>query len=197
MGNNPSAFKFAKEWHEEADETRVCLDKAAKRMKKWADTKRRDIQFQVGDKVMLKLLHNHFKSIRSMHKGLIRKYEGPFEVTKRVGRSAYQLDLPPRLKIHPVVHVSMLKEYNKDKEDLRRNFSKRAPPTMVTAFDKEVETIMADRDVRRWGVPCYKEYLIKWKGQPKEESSWEREDLLWQYEDKIRQYKEENTTRAS
>jgi hypothetical protein len=36
-GNNPSAYKFAKEWHEEADITRACLDKAAKRMKKWAD----------------------------------------------------------------------------------------------------------------------------------------------------------------
>ena len=159
--------------------------------------KRRDVQFQVGDKVMLKLLHNQFKSMRSMHKGLIRKYEGPFEIVKRVGRSAYQLDLPSRLKIHPVVHVSLWKEYHEDKDDERRNISKRAPPAVATAFDKEIETIMADRDVRRRGVPCYKEYLIKWKGLPEEESSWEREDLLWQFEDQIRRYKEESTMRTS
>ncbi|GJY20762.1 reverse transcriptase [Tanacetum coccineum] len=148
-GNNPSAFKFTKELHEEADETRACLDKDTKQMKKWDDTKRRDIQFQVGD------------------------------------------------KIHPVVHVSLLKDYNEDKEDKRRNVSKRALPVVATAFDKEVKRIMADRDVQRRGVPCYKEYLFKWKGQPKEESSWEREDFLWQFEDQIRRYKDESMTRVS
>ncbi|GJY04167.1 reverse transcriptase [Tanacetum coccineum] len=41
--NNPSGFKFTKELHEEANETRACLDKDEKQMNKWDDTKRRDI----------------------------------------------------------------------------------------------------------------------------------------------------------
>ena len=47
-GVNPSAHKFAREWHEEADITRACLDKAAKRMKKWADVKRRPKEWELG-----------------------------------------------------------------------------------------------------------------------------------------------------
>lgn len=196
-GNNPSAFKFVKEWHEQNDLARAYLDKASKRMKKWADKKRRNVDFKTGDKVMLKLLPNQFKSMRTMHKGLIRKYEGPFMITKRVGASAYHLELPKRLKIHPVVHVSMLKAYNEDTEDRERNNSKRAPTAVATEFNKRIESILADRVIRKRGVPSYKEYLIKWKGEHEEDASWEREDLLWQFEKDLEKYNEDNTTRAS
>ncbi|CAL8152894.1 unnamed protein product [Prunus armeniaca] len=46
---------------------------------------------------------------------------------------------------------------------------------MVTSFDKEVECIMAKREVRRKGVPRYFEYFVKWKGLPKSEGNWEEE----------------------
>ena len=55
-GPSPSAFKFAKGWHEKSDMARAYLAKAAKRMKKWADTKRRNSEFEEGDLVMVKLL---------------------------------------------------------------------------------------------------------------------------------------------
>ena len=144
-GSSPVAYKLAHEWHEEADITRACLDKAARRMKKWADTKRRSVEYSEGDMVMVKLLPNQFKSLRKVHKGLVRRYEGPFPVVKRVGKAAYQVQLPPRLKIHPVFHVSMLKPYHEDKEDPSRSESKRAPTAVVTEFDKEAECILADR----------------------------------------------------
>ena len=41
MGRSPAAFKFAKGWHKQAEIARSYLDKAAKKMKKWADKKRR------------------------------------------------------------------------------------------------------------------------------------------------------------
>lgn len=68
------------EWHEEADLAQASLNKAAKKMKKWADDKRRHVEFQVGDQVMVKLAPNQFKSLRKVHKGLVRRYEGPFPV---------------------------------------------------------------------------------------------------------------------
>nr|GEX73184.1 hypothetical protein CTI12_AA187700 [Tanacetum cinerariifolium] len=161
-----------KEWHEQVDMARASLDKATKRMKKWADKRRRHVEFEVGDQVMVKLLPQQFKSLRKVHKGLIRRYEGPFPVIGRVGKVSYRVQLPPKLKIHPVFHVSFLKPYHEDEEDPKRGVSKR-------------------------GVPSYKEYLIKWRDLPDSEASWEAEDLLWQFVDKIKRYHEDGTTRTS
>ncbi|KAJ4699844.1 Ty3/gypsy retrotransposon protein [Melia azedarach] len=196
-GRSPGAFKFAKAWHEQADLARAYLDKAAKKMKKWADKKRRDVEFQEGDLVMVKLLPQQFKSLRKVHKGLVRRYEGPFPIVKKVGKVSYRVLLPPKLKIHPVFHVSMLKPYHGDEEDPSRGESKRAPTAVVTSFDKEVECILADRRVRKRGVPNYNEYFVKWKGLPESEATWEHEDTLWQFQDHIRKFREEDATRTS
>ena len=127
----------------------------------------------------------------------MRKYEGPFPVLKRVGKVSYKLQLPPKLKIYPVFHVSMLKPYHGDEEDPSRGESKRAPTAVVTSFDKEVETILADRLIRRRGVPSYREYLVKWKNVPDIEASWEPEESLWQFKDHVERFKHEGATRAS
>ncbi|GKB46820.1 putative nucleotidyltransferase, ribonuclease H, partial [Tanacetum coccineum] len=195
-GSSPAAYKTMKEWHEQADLARASLDKAAKKMKKWADERRRHVEFEVGDQVMVKLLPQQFKSLRKVHKGLIRRYEGPFPVIGRVGKVSYRVQLPPKLKIHPVFHVSFLKPYHGDEEDPERGVSKRAPTAVVTSYDREVEEILSDRTIRRRGVPSYKEYLIKWRDLPDSEASWEAEDLLWQFADKIKRYHEDGTTRT-
>ena len=88
-GSNPFAYKLAREWHEEADLTRARLDKAAKRMKKWVDEKRRLGEYSARDLVMVKRFPNPFNSLRQVHKGLVRRYEGPFLIVKRVGATAY------------------------------------------------------------------------------------------------------------
>ena len=56
-------------------------------MKKYADHDRRPLEFQVEDKVLLKLTLQIWKKIsnKTRQKGLISKYDGPFEVIKRVG----------------------------------------------------------------------------------------------------------------
>ncbi|GKA96661.1 putative nucleotidyltransferase, ribonuclease H [Tanacetum coccineum] len=145
--SSPTAYKTMKEWHEQADLARESLEKAAKKMKKWADAKRRHVEFEVGDQVMVKLLPQQFKSLRKVHKGLIRRYEGPFPVIGRVGKVSYRVQLPPKLKIHPVFHVSFLKPYHGVEEDPERGVSKRARTTVVTSYDREVEEILSDRTV--------------------------------------------------
>ncbi|GKD02305.1 reverse transcriptase [Tanacetum coccineum] len=55
-GSSPTTYKTMKEWHEQADLARALLDKAAKKMKKWADERRRHVEFEVRDQVMVKLL---------------------------------------------------------------------------------------------------------------------------------------------
>ncbi|WJZ90968.1 hypothetical protein VitviT2T_010081 [Vitis vinifera] len=86
-------------------------------MKKWADKKRRHTKYKVGDMVLVKLLPQQFKSLRPVRKGLVRRYEGPFPILGKVGKVSYRVELPSRLKIHPVFHASYLKPYHGDKDD--------------------------------------------------------------------------------
>nr|XP_028950692.1 uncharacterized protein LOC114821710 [Malus domestica] len=92
-GNSPAAFKTAKEWQLAHELARAHLEKASKKMKKWADRKRRNVEFQTGDQVFVKLNASQHKSTRGLHKSLLRKYEGPFPIIKKVGKAAYVVEL--------------------------------------------------------------------------------------------------------
>nr|GEV23901.1 putative reverse transcriptase domain-containing protein [Tanacetum cinerariifolium] len=85
------------------------------RQKSYADLKCKPMEFQVKDKVMLKI---------SPWKGVVRfgkrgklnpRYVGPFKVLERVGNVAYKLDLPEELSwVHNTFHVSNLKKCHAD-----------------------------------------------------------------------------------
>ena len=116
---------------------------------------------------MIKLLQQQFKAFRSVHKGLIRKNEGSFPVLQKAEKVSYKLELSPKLKIHLMFHVSMLKPYHEDKdEDPKRGESQRAPTAVVASFDPEIDKIEAKRQIQWRGVPSYHEYNIRWKGLP-------------------------------
>ncbi|PKI78958.1 hypothetical protein CRG98_000599 [Punica granatum] len=153
----PAAYKLAKSWQEEADLARSCLNRATKRMKKWADKKRRHVKYSVGDLVLVKL-HNILRH-KDMHKGLTRRYEGPFQVLQRVGNVAYKVELPKKLKLHPVFHVSMLKPFQEDKEDPSRAESSRAPIGAKAAYDQDVYHVLLDPG----NLSALDLRVVKWK----------------------------------
>jgi len=124
-GPGPPAYKFANDWNDQVGVARAYLEKASQKMKKWADKKRRLGEFQVGDLMLIKM-YNHVR-LAGRHRGLIRRYEGPFSIIKKVGAQAYKVELPPKIKYHPVFHVSLLKPYHGDNEDSSRGISRRAP----------------------------------------------------------------------
>ena len=85
---------------------------AQSRQKSYANKRRQELQFQMGDQVFLKI--SPMKEVmRFRKKGkLSPRYIGPFPIVKRVQTVAYKLDLPPELQdIHPIFHISMLKKY--------------------------------------------------------------------------------------
>jgi len=110
-------------------------------MKKWADKKRRIGKFQVRDLMLVKM-YSHAR-LSGRHWGLIRWYEGPFPILKKVGAQAYKVELPPKIKYHYV-----LKPYHGDQVDLSRGISRQAPMGMNVRHKKEVEEVLADRVVR-------------------------------------------------
>lgn len=188
-GNSPPAYKFAKDWQERADEAKLYLEKSAARMKKWADKKRTRREFEEGDQVLVKL-YEHGRS-RGLHKGLMRRYEGPFTVLKKVGSVAYKLELPEAFsRLHPVFHVSLLKPYRKDPEDEERNVSSRAPAGVREHEERTAEEILSKRIVRGRSGAATKEYLVKWKNLPMSETSWEPIEKLWQFTKLIEDFEE-------
>nr|GFB72984.1 putative reverse transcriptase domain-containing protein [Tanacetum cinerariifolium] len=88
---------------------------ARDRQKSYADLKRKPMEFQVGDKVMLKV--SPWKGVVCFGKRgkLNPRYVGPFKVLERVGDVAYKLDLPEELsRVHNTFHVSNLKKCHAD-----------------------------------------------------------------------------------
>jgi hypothetical protein len=192
-GASPPAYRFAKDWQERTDIAKLYLERAARRNKKWADRKRTFRTFNEGDQVLVKL-YQHGR-VRGTHKGLMRRYEGPFTVLKKVGTVAYKVELPEGLaQLHPVFHVSLLKPYHKDPDDPSRNVSSRAPAGARDEYDKLAEEILADRIVRHKNRSPSKEYLVKWKDLPMSETGWEPVEKLWQFTKLVRDYEE---TKAS
>nr|GFC19587.1 putative reverse transcriptase domain-containing protein [Tanacetum cinerariifolium] len=150
------------------------MQAARDRQKSYADLKRKPIEFQVGDKVMLKV---------SPWKGVLRfgkrgklnpMYVGPFKVLKRVKNVAYKLDLPEELsRVHNTFHVSNLKKCHAD-EPL-------AVPLDGLHFDDKLHFVeepveIMDREVKRLKrrrIPLVK---VRWNYKRGPEFMWERED---------------------
>src|ERR1041385_1776447 len=83
------------------------LVKAQARMKFYADNKRKDRQFKVGDMVYLKLqLYRHTSLSIHKHVKLHSKFYGPFRVLQRIGVVTYKLLLSDGCQLHPTFHVS-------------------------------------------------------------------------------------------
>ncbi|KAK5775545.1 hypothetical protein PVK06_043446 [Gossypium arboreum] len=154
------------------------LKEASDRQKSYADLKRKEIEYSVGDMVFLKV-SPWKKILRFGKKGkLSPRFIGPYRVLKRVGPVAYQLELPPELdRIHNVFHVSMLRRYRSD------------PTHVVPVAEIEVRTDLTfeeelvqilDRDVkvlRRKSVPLVK---VLWHNHGREEATWEPEEAMQQ-----------------
>jgi hypothetical protein len=70
--------------------------------------------FTVGDKVKLKAANLRF--VQQPCSKLRDRYIGPFLITEEVSPVAFRLKLPPGVRIHDVIHASLLEKWNSDKE---------------------------------------------------------------------------------
>ncbi|XP_004310194.1 PREDICTED: uncharacterized protein LOC101296542 [Fragaria vesca subsp. vesca] len=84
---------------------------AQNKMKQQTDQHRTERTFEEGDWVYLKLHPYRQKSLvkRPSHK-LAPRFYGPFQIVSKIGTVTYKLRLPPRSKLHPIFHVSLLKK---------------------------------------------------------------------------------------
>lgn len=115
---------------------------------------------------------------------------------KRVRKVLYRLDLPSKLKLHLVSHVSMLKLFHVDEGDLDRRESQRAPLRAKISYDQDVECIIVDWIIWKKYRVSRREYLVQWRGIKESEASWEPSKTLWQFQKHIDAFHIEDTTRV-
>ncbi|KAA3473738.1 DNA/RNA polymerases superfamily protein [Gossypium australe] len=170
--------KLVSETEEKVKLIRTRLKEASDRHKSYADLKRKDIEFAVGDQFFLKV--SQWKKVLRFgrKRKLSPRFIGPYHVLKRVGSVAYQLELPPELgQRHDVFHVSMLRRYRSDPSHIVPVEEIKVRPDL--SFEEERVQIL-DRDVKvlqRKTVLLVK--LLRWN-HGSEEATWELEDVMRQ-----------------
>jgi hypothetical protein len=94
------------------------------RMKHHADKRRSERVFAVGNRVFLKLQPYLQSTVaRRGNQKLAFKFFGPFTVLERIGEVAYKLDLHEHSRVHPVFHVSQLKQCLGPSQQVQTQFS--------------------------------------------------------------------------
>ena len=193
---NPASTVYGhwlKSIHQRAAET---LEETKNRMGKYYDQgKLPTPQYNPGDWVML-----NAKNIRTKRptKKLAPKFYGPFKITKKIGSHAYELELESRWRIHNVFHVSLLEPHHQNKFSLREQV-RPEPEEIEGEKEYEVEKIVQGeiRTTHRkiWGrnkVTKSLYFLVKWKGYPEDECTWEPGKHLSNAAEQVEEFYKEN-----
>ena len=170
-------------------EAKAALEIAAEEMKWYHDRKGTKETWKEGSQVWLegKNLKLKYPSTK-----LRPKRFGPFKILKKIGPVTYELDLPKSWKgqIHPVFHQSLLTEVTETEE--KGALYTRPPADLADEY--EVEDIVAMKKDNRLKNPI--RYLIKWKGHPDSENTWEPEENLEHAGELLQKFKKRWRSRA-
>ncbi|KAG8481101.1 hypothetical protein CXB51_025847 [Gossypium anomalum] len=168
--------RVIQETEEKVKIIRDYLKAASDRQKSYADLKRKEIEYQVGDKVFLKV-SPWKKVLRFGKKGkLSPRFIGPFEVIERVGPLAYRLALPIELKkIHNVFHVSMLRRYRSDPSHIISQTEVEIQSDMT--YGEEPVKILA-REVKQLRNKSIVLVKVLWNRHGVDEATWEPEEAM-------------------
>jgi hypothetical protein len=168
--------EIIKEAERQVQVVRENLRVAQSRQKSYADTRRRELTFEEGDYVYLKV-----SPIRGLRRFKVKgklspRYIGLFKILEWKGEVAYQLELPARLSdVHNVFHVSQLKKCLRvpeeqlplEEQDVQEDLTYEEHPIQIL---DTAERITRSKRIRM----C----RVQWSHHSEDEATWEREDEL-------------------
>ena len=188
---NPTAEHTVANYKAIYQQVKENLEQAQRKYKEFYDAKHKETPpFKVGDMVWLS--RRNISTTRPSTK-LDYKRLGPFKITKVVGDSklAFKLDLPPRMKIHPVFHASLLEPYHKN--TIPGRTQPPAPPVIVDGEEEwEVDRVLDSR-IHRGRL----EYYVSWKDYGPADNGWEPAAHLDNSPEEVAQFHARHPNRPS
>ena len=155
---------------------REILKVATDRQKSYVDMKRKDVHYEIGENVFLKV--SPWKKVTKFERNgkLSPWFIGPYEVIEKVGLMAYRLALPPELEnIHNVFHVSMLRRYRLDPSHVVSSETIELRP-YLTYEEGPVEILAREmKEFHNKRIPLVK---VLWRNHKTEEATWESEEVM-------------------
>jgi hypothetical protein len=168
--------KILQEAEKQVQIFRENLKTAQSRQESYADNRRRELIFEVGDFVYLKVsLMRGMKRFKVKGK-LSPRYIGPFMILERKGEVAYQLELPDSLSdVHDVFHVSELNKCLRVPEE-QLPMEELNVKEDLTYSEYPIKILETSRRITRSKVinMC----KVQWSHHSEDKATWEREDEL-------------------
>jgi hypothetical protein len=158
-------------------DARLAMDFAANDDKLRYDAKHRFLEFDVGDKVYLKL-HKGYHLPGSPPRKWSQQRAGPYTVVKRVGDLAYKLNFGPKSRKHPVISITHLYPAPQEPDPYNRRPNARPGHVEVLGDDDDWKSYEIERLTQRKRVKGSYEYLVRWKGWEAHHDEWYPEELL-------------------
>jgi hypothetical protein len=163
------------ETEENVAKVRENLKIAQSRQKSYADRKRKDVSFDVGEHVYLTV--SPLQVTKRFHvKGkLSPRYVGPYPIIKRIGKVAYKLELPPELAgVHPVFHVSQLRKCV---------VVEKRVPAQALDVQETVEYLKYPVRILDWAEKSTRSTTmhfckVLWSNHSEREATWEKESVI-------------------
>ncbi|CAM6094473.1 unnamed protein product [Calypogeia fissa] len=151
---------------------------AQSRYKEQGDKSRRQVSFEIGERVWLQLRPEQYHT--KISRKFSPRYAGPYCILRWAHKDnplSVVLETPEAMGVGKNYHVSRLKKFVVDTDPNRQQVSRPDALLVEDVEEYEVEAILDHRYKRRLGKQLL-EYLVKWTGYDQAECTWEPEENL-------------------